>query len=155
MINSNIKEPVIIKKYPNRRLYNTKISNYVTLEDLFKMVKDGAEFVVIDAKSGEDLTKNVLTQIIFEQESKGYNMLPVPFLKHIISLYGNNIAKLIPEFLENSMKAVVDSHENMSKADLNPKNFSPMQFLEEATKQNMALFENTLKMFYGKDYDKK
>ena len=155
MINSNIKEPVIIKKYPNRRLYNTKISNYVTLEDLFKMVKDGAEFVVIDAKSGEDLTKNVLTQIIFEQESKGYNMLPVPFLKHIISLYGNNIAKLIPEFLENSMKAFVDSHENMSKADLNPKNFSPMQFLEEATKQNMALFENTLKMFYGKDYDKK
>src|SRR5213075_947616 len=89
-------EPVTIKKYANRRLYNTGTSTYVTLEDLADMVKSGEDFVVYDAKSGEDITRSVLTQIIFEQENKGQNLLPVAFLRQLIRFYGDSLQALIP-----------------------------------------------------------
>ncbi|MDF2964815.1 MAG: accumulation regulator DNA-binding domain protein [Rickettsiaceae bacterium] len=95
---------IIIKKYPNRRLYDTSTSQYVTLENLFTMIKEGKDFRVEDVKTKEDLTKNVLTQIIFEQEAKGYNILPESFLKHIIKMYDNNLQNLFSLYLEQAVK---------------------------------------------------
>src|SRR5215217_1582115 len=97
------KEPTTIKKYANRRLYNTGTSTYVTLEDLANMVKAGEDFVVFDAKSGDEITRSVLTQIIFEQENKGQNLLPITFLRQLIRFYGDSIQNLIPSFLEFSI----------------------------------------------------
>ena len=103
--NSDDTAPVTIKKYANRRLYNTATSSYVTLDHLCQMVKDGVEFVVVDAKSGEDITRSVLTQIIVEEEGKGDNLLPISFLRQIISFYGDNMQRMIlPSYLEHSMK---------------------------------------------------
>ena len=99
-------EPTIIKKYANRRLYNTGTSTYVTLEDLAVMVKGEEDFVVYDAKSGEDITRSVLTQIIFEQEGKGQNLLPVTFLRQLIRFYGDSMQGLVPSFLEYSMTSL-------------------------------------------------
>src|SRR5688572_11334103 len=96
-------EPVTIKKYANRRLYNTGTSTYVTLEDLAVMVKDGEDFVVYDAKSGEDITRSVLTQIIFEQENKGQNLLPINFLRQVIRFYGDSMQMLLPRYLDVSI----------------------------------------------------
>ena len=96
-------EPVTIKKYANRRLYNTGTSTYVTLEDLAVMVKDGEDFVVYDAKTGEDITRSVLTQIIFEQENKGQNLLPITFLRQVIRFYGDSMQMLLPRYLEVSI----------------------------------------------------
>lgn len=98
------KEPVIIKKYANRRLYNTASSTYVTLETLAEMVRDQIDFIVYDAKTGEDLTRGVLTQIIVEQEGKGVNLLPISFLRQIIGLYGDNMQWFVPKYLEDAMK---------------------------------------------------
>ena len=98
------KAPITIKKYANRRLYNTATSSYVTLDHLCQMVKDGVDFVVFDAKSGEDITRSVLTQIIVEEESKGgQNLLPINFLRQLISFYGDNLQFLLPRYLEQSM----------------------------------------------------
>ena len=97
-------EPVTIKKYANRRLYNTGTSTYVTLEDLAMMVKNGEDFVVYDAKTGEDITRSVLTQIIFEQESKGQNLLPINFLRQIIRFYGDSMQMLVPRYLDISIE---------------------------------------------------
>ena len=112
---------IVIKKYANRRLYNTGTSTYVTLEDLAKMVKKGEDFVVQDAKSGEDITHSVLTQIIFEQESKtGNTLLPISFLRQLISYYGDQMQMVVPSFLEHSMKAFTEQQtqmrEQMTKA---------------------------------------
>src|ERR1700753_2623041 len=93
------KPPVVIKKYANRRLYNTATSSYVTLDDLSAMVKEGGEFVVYDAKTGEDITRSVLTQIIVEEEQKGQNLLPISFLRQLISFYGDSMQWLVPGFL--------------------------------------------------------
>src|SRR6266436_3312264 len=100
-------EPVTIKKYANRRLYNTGTSTYVTLEDLGAMVKAGEDFVVFDAKSNDDITRQVLTQIIFEQENKGQNLLPIQFLRQLIRFYGDSIQSLVPSFLEFSLDNLV------------------------------------------------
>ena len=95
--------PVVIKKYANRRLYNTSTSSYVTLEDLSQMVKQGGEFVVYDAKSGDDITRSVLTQIIVEEEQKGQNLLPTSFLRQLIGLYGDSMQWLVPRYLDHAM----------------------------------------------------
>ena len=100
------KKDVVVKKYANRRLYNTGTSTYVTLEDLAEMVKRGEEFTVQDAKTGEDITHSVLTQIIFELENKeGQNMLPIPFLRQLIAFYGDQMQMVVPTFLEQSLKS--------------------------------------------------
>lgn len=140
--------PVVIKKYANRRLYNTATSSYVTLDDLSKMVKHGEVFVVYDAKTGEDITRAVLTQIIVEEEQKGQNLLPVGFLRQLISLYGDSMQWLVPRYLEHAMATFARNQEQMRKSlqeafgGLFP--FGP---LEEMGKQNLALFEKTMKMF--------
>lgn len=142
-------EVITIKKYANRRLYNTATSSYVTLDHLAEMVRRGEDFVVIDAKSSEDLTRSVLTQIIFEQENKGQNMLPIPFLRQLIGLYGDNLQSFVPSYLEMSMDAFRKNQEAMrrslSEAFTAP--HSGMRIFEDAARQNMAFFEQGLKMF--------
>ena len=140
--------PVVIKKYANRRLYNTATSSYVTLDDLSRMVKAGREFVVYDAKTGEEITRAVLTQIIVEEEQKGQNLLPISFLRQLISLYGDSMQWLVPRYLEHAMTTFARNQEQMRKnlqdafGGLFP--FGP---LEEMGKQNLALFEKAMKMF--------
>lgn len=146
-------EPIVIKKYANRRLYNTDTSSYVTLDDLCEMVKDGSEFIVYDAKSGEDLTRQVLTQIIFEQEAKGENLLPVNFLRSLIGFYDNSLKDFVPHYLESSMQAFMKNQEKMREvmgmggfAGANPLGGFATQ-LEEIGKQNMELFTKAFSMF--------
>jgi polyhydroxyalkanoate synthesis repressor PhaR len=140
--------PIVVKKYANRRLYNTATSSYVTLDDLSAMVKQGSDFVVYDAKTGEDITRSVLTQIIVEEEQKGENLLPISFLRQLISFYGDNMQWLVPRYLEHVMKTFAHNQEQMRK-NLQDAfgGLFPFGGLEEMGKQNMALFEKTMKMF--------
>lgn len=146
-------EPTIVKKYANRRLYDTGRSSYVTLDDLCEMVQEGHDFVVVDAKSGEDLTRSVLTQIIVEQESKGENLLPVNFLRQLISFYGDKMQAVVPNYLEQTLDVLVKNQEKIS--DNIHKSFEggvgvfgnvPSTF-EDMQRQNMEIFERTMKMF--------
>ncbi|MCK6449536.1 MAG: polyhydroxyalkanoate synthesis repressor PhaR [Alphaproteobacteria bacterium] len=143
------KPPVTIKKYANRRLYNTATSSYVTLDHLCQMVKEGTDFVVYDAKTGEDITRSVLTQIIVEEEAKGQNLLPISFLRQLISFYGDNLQWLVPGYLEHSMKSFARNQEQMRKymQDALGGLFPFGGQFEEMSKQNMALFERAMKMF--------
>lgn len=140
--------PVVIKKYANRRLYNTATSSYVTLDHLCRMVKEGTDFVVYDARSGEDITRPVLTQIIFEEEGKGQNMLPIQFLRQLIRFYGDNLQTLVPGYLEMSMDAFARNQEQMraSIADAFGGKRALEQF-EEVARQNLTMFERALRMF--------
>ena len=147
---------IVIKKYANRRLYNTGTSTYVTLEDLAKMVKKGEDFVVQDAKSGEDITHSVLTQIIFEQESKtGNTLLPISFLRQLISYYGDQMQMFVPSYLEQSMHAFssqqsqIRDHLAKSLGDTPlAKNLQiPMQLMEEQVKRNTEMFQQAMQMF--------
>ncbi len=141
-------EEIVIKKYANRRLYNTSSSSYVTLDDLSLMVKAGEEFVVRDAKTDEDLTRSVLTQIIFEEEAKGQNLLPISFLRQLIGFYGDSMQGVIPSYLEHSMGAFTQGQEQLQKQVSNA--FGGMDMFkagEEMAKQNMALFQQTMNMF--------
>ncbi len=147
---------VVIKKYANRRLYNTGTSAYVTLEDLAEMVRKGEDFTVNDAKSGDDITHSVLTQIIFEQEAKtGNTLLPVSFLRQLISFYGDQMQMVVPSYLEHSMSALTDQQEQfkdqMSKSmDANPMMANmkaPMQMIEEQVKRNTEMFQQAMSMF--------
>ncbi len=146
---------ITIKKYANRRLYNTATSSYVTLEHLCQMVKDGFDFVVYDAKTGEDITRSVLTQIIVEEESKGSNLLPINFLRQLIGFYGNSLQGLVPGYLEHSMEAFTGNQEQMKKLMQNAwGGLFPIGKFDEMSKGNMAFFENAFKMFapfYNKD----
>jgi len=137
-----------IKKYANRRLYNTASSSYVTLENLAQMVKDGVEFVVTDAKSGDDITRSVLTQIIFEEESKGQSLLPLGFLRQLIGLYGDSLQSMVPGYLEMSMEAFARNQEQMRRymSETFGELF-PFRQLEEIGRQNMAMFEQAMSMF--------
>lgn len=141
--------PVTIKKYANRRLYNTATSSYVTLEHLAQMVKDGTDFVVFDAKSSEDITRSVLTQIIVEEEAKGgQNLLPIGFLRQLIGFYGDQLGGLVPRYLENSMQAFQRNEEQMRQYMQQALDgIFPFNPLEEVSKQNMAFIENAMKMF--------
>ena len=150
---ANDAKPVVVKKYANRRLYNTATSAYVTLDDLAKMIKDGGNFVAHDAKSGEDITRSVLTQIIVEQEHKGQNLLPTSFLRQLISLYGDSMQFLVPGYLEQAMVAFARNQEQMRKSLEATFGIFPFGQFEEMGKQNMALFERALRMLapYGLD----
>ena len=141
--------PITIKKYANRRLYNTATSSYVTLEHLCRMVKDGIDFVVYDAKSGEDITRSVLTQIIVEEESKGgQNLLPIAFLRQLIGFYGDSLGGLVPRYLETSMQAFLHNEQKMRQYLQNALDgLFPFNPFEEMGRQNMALFESAMKMF--------
>jgi len=141
-------EPVIIKKYANRRLYNTGTSTYVTLEDLASMVKAGEDFVVYDAKTSEDITRSVLTQIIFEQENKeGQNLLPITVLRQLIRFYGDSMQMLVPRYLEVSIDNLAREQgkfrEQMAQA-FGVRGFGP---LEDMARRNMEMFENAFAMF--------
>jgi polyhydroxyalkanoate synthesis repressor PhaR len=125
--------PVIIKKYANRRLYNTETSSYITLEHLAAMTRDGRDFKVVDAKSEEDITHNILTQIIMEEEQRGQTMLPVPFLRQLIAMYGDSMQAMVPGYLEASMDSFRRNQQQF-------KSFANSPFAELA-KQNMAMFE--------------
>jgi polyhydroxyalkanoate synthesis repressor PhaR len=146
-------KPVVVKKYANRRLYNTATSSYVTLDDLAKLIKEGGDFVAHDAKSGEDITRSVLTQIIVEQEQKGQNLLPISFLRQLISFYGDSVQFLVPGYLEQAMVAFHRNQEQMRKSLQATFGIFPFGQFEEMGKQNMALFERALKMLapYGGD----
>jgi polyhydroxyalkanoate synthesis repressor PhaR len=140
--------PVVIKKYANRRLYNTATSAYVTLEHLSQMVKDKVDFVVYDAKTGDEITRSVLTQIIFEEESKGgQTLLPIPFLRQLISFYGDSLQGVVPQYLEMSMSQFARNQEQMRSYMQNAFGFNPFQQFETMGKQNMAMFENAMRMF--------
>ena len=141
--------PVTIKKYANRRLYNTATSSYVTLDHLAGMVKEGQDFVVYDAKSGEEITRSVLTQIIFEEESKGgQNLLPIRFLRQLIRFYGDSLQALVPGYLELSMESFTKNREQvrslMAEAFGGKFPFSPF---EDIARQNLMLFDRALRMF--------
>ena len=140
--------PVVIKKYANRRLYNTATSSYVTLDDLCDMVKKGEDLVVYDAKSGEDITRSVLTQIIFEQEAKGENLLPIGFLRQLIGFYDDQLRGLVPSYLEVAMENFANNQEQI-RANLEEAfgGIFPFQQMQELGKQNMAMFEQALSMF--------
>ncbi len=142
-------DPIIIKKYANRRLYNTATSSYVTLDLLSQMVKDQTDFVVYDAKTGEDITRSVLTQIIVEEEAKAeQTMLPISFLRHIISFYGDSLGSVVPQYLDHSMQAFARNQEQMRQVMQNAfDGLFPIQKMEEVNKQNMAFFESAMKMF--------
>ena len=141
-------ESVIIKKYANRRLYNTATRSYVTLDNLCQMVKQGTEFVVRDAKTGEDITHQVLTQIIVEEEAKGYNLLPIGFLRQLIRLYGDSIQALVPRYLEVTMESFNHNQERMrSRLDEAFGGVFPMAEFEELGRQNMAAFQKALNRF--------
>jgi polyhydroxyalkanoate synthesis repressor PhaR len=143
--------PVVVKKYANRRLYNTATSSYVTLDDLARMIKEGGDFVACDAKTGEDITRSVLTQIIVEQEQKGQNLLPIGFLRQLISLYGDSIQFLVPGYLEQAMLVFAQNQEQMRRNLQATFGIFPFGQFEEVGKQNMALFERALRMLapYG------
>lgn len=140
-------KPLIIKKYANRRLYDTSQSSYVTLEDLCALVKQGVDFKVVDAKSGEDLTRTVLTQIIFEQEAKGYNLLPINFLRHIITFYDDSLGALLPDYLEKMMDNFSSNQDNMRHYMNSFVDLSPFKAFEEIRQQNMELFEKTMNIW--------
>ena len=138
--------PVVVKKYANRRLYNTATSSYVTLDDLARMIKSGGDFVASDAKTGEDITRSVLTQIIVEQEQKGQNLLPISFLRQLIGLYGDSMQFLVPGYLEQAMLAFAQNQEQMRRNLQATLGIFPFGQFEEMGKQNMALFERALRM---------
>ncbi len=137
---------VIIKKYANRRLYDTETSSYITLELLSQMTREGRDFVVVDAKTGEDITHNVLTQIIMEEEQRGENMLPVSFLRQLISLYGNSMQSLVPQYLEASMDAFRKNQMQFQQAMEGA--FAGGPFADIA-KRNMEMFNAAATAFKG------
>ena len=140
--------PVVIKKYANRRLYNTATSAYVTLDHLATMVKEKTDFVVYDAKTGDDITRSVLTQIIVEEENKGgQTLLPIPFLRQLISFYGDSLQGVVPQYLEMSMTQFARNQEQMRKYLQNAFGFNPFQQFETMGKQNMEMFERAMRMF--------
>lgn len=149
--------PVTIKKYANRRLYNTGTSTYVTLEDLASMVKSGEDFLVYDAKTGEDITRSVLTQIIFEQENKdGQKMLPVSFLRQLIRFYGDSMQLLVPRYLEMSIDSLSKEQDKLRQQLASTLGVNPLTApFEQHIRRNMEMFERAFSMFspFGKRED--
>jgi len=139
--------PVIIKKYANRRLYNTDTSTYVTLEDLAEMVRAERDFVVYDAKTGEDLTHAVLTQIIVEQESRGTNLLPIGFLRQLIRFYGDGMQMLVPSYLEFSLDSLTKQQEKYRRNFADTFGTAAFDAVQEQVRKNFEAFEKALGMF--------
>ncbi len=141
------KPPVVVKKYANRRLYNTESSSYITLDTLADMVRIGRDFVVYDAKTGDDITRGVLTQIIVEEEGKGRALLPTGFLRQLIGFYGDSMQTLVPKYLENAMTNFARQQEQMRKAmQQTMGNFFPFG-MEEVSRQNLAMMERAMSLF--------
>ena len=146
--------PTVIKKYANRRLYDTGRSSYVTLDDLCEMIQEGHDFVVVDAKSGDDITRSVLAQIIVDQESGEENLLPTNFMRTLISFYGDNFKAMVPSYLDQTLNTFVKNQEKLreqiNKSIEDMKSINPMVpgagNIEEMTRQNMEIFERTMKM---------
>jgi polyhydroxyalkanoate synthesis repressor PhaR len=138
--------PVVIKKYANRRLYNTQTSSYVTLDHLAAMVKDGTEFEVQDARTGEDITRSVLTQIIFEEEAKGQSLLPIKFLRQLIRFYGDSLQTFVPGYLDMSMESFTKNQGAMRDRIAEALG-GGNHMIENMTRQNLQLFENAMAMF--------
>ena len=138
-------DKIVIQKYANRRLYNKATSSYITLEDLAKMVKEGVNFEVRDAKTGEDITRKVLTQIIFDEEARGQNLLPIQFLRQLIGFYGDRMQAFLPSFLELSLDSFIRQQERLRTqvAQATP----GVHLFDEQIRQNMALFDRAMKMF--------
>jgi polyhydroxyalkanoate synthesis repressor PhaR len=143
--------PIVVKKYANRRLYDTRSSSYITLDTLAEMVRQGVDFVVYDAKTGEDITRGVLTQIIVEQEGKGSNLLPTGFLRQLIGFYGDQMQGLVPKYLEQAMTAFAQQQEQvraaMQKTMGSMGTLFPFGNMEEVGRQNMAMMERAFSMF--------
>lgn len=140
--------PVVVKKYANRRLYNTESSSYITLDNLADMVRQGRNFVVYDAKTGDDITRGVLTQIIVEEESKGHNLLPTTFLRQLIGFYGGSMQGLVPRYLEHAMTSFAQQQEQV-RATLQKTMGSLFPFgnIEEVGRQNIAMMERAFSLF--------
>lgn len=134
-------QPVIIKKYANRRLYNTETSSYITLEHLAEMTREGRDFQVFDARTGEDITRSVLTQIVMEGEAGGQTMLPTSFLRQIIALYGDSMQGMVPHYLEASMAAFAENQAKFRDAAMKP--------FEQLARQNLAMFQAATEMMTG------
>ena len=150
------KEPTVIKKYANRRLYHTGTSSYVTLEDLAGLVRKGEDFVVYDAKSGEDITRSVLAQIIFEEESKdGQNLLPIAFLRQLIRFYGDSMQNVVPSYLDFSMSSLTREQDKLREQMANAFGSTAFDAIEDQVKRNAEIFDRAMRMFLpfgpGKD----
>ncbi len=145
--NSTSDAPVVIKKYANRRLYNTSTSSYVTLDDLAEMVKKGTDFSVYDAKTGEDITRSVLTQIIFDEENKGQNLLPIRFLRQLIRFYGDSMQAFIPSYLEFSLESLTREQERFRQQMMESFGGEPFRAMEEQARRNVAMFQQAVQMF--------
>ena len=144
---SGSSDAIVIKKYANRRLYNTSTSSYVTLGTLCMMVKEGQDFVVRNAKSGEDITRSVLTQIIFEKENKGQNLLPIFFLRQLICFYGDSLQNMVPRYLDSTMAAFTQNQEQFRQHfSKSMANANPISKMEELGQQNLAMFQQTVGM---------
>ena len=145
--------PVVVKKYANRRLYNTESSSYITLDTLAGMVREGRDFVVYDAKTGDDITRGVLTQIIVEQEGRGQNLLPTGFLRQLIGVYGDQVQGLLPRYLEQAMAAFAQQQEQMRTAMQKTMGSMGTLFpfgapsIEEVSRQNLAMMERAMTLF--------
>jgi polyhydroxyalkanoate synthesis repressor PhaR len=140
--------PVVVKKYANRRLYNTESSSYITLDNLADMVRQGRDFVVYDAKTGDDITRSVLTQIIVEEEGKGQNLLPTNFLRQLIGFYGGSMQGLVPKYLEEAMSAFAQQQEQVRTAmQKTMGTLFPFGNIEEVGRQNIAMMERAMNLF--------
>ena len=153
--NQRDEDTIVIKKYANRRLYNTATSSYITLDQLARIVKDGADFIVHDAKTGEDITRSVLTQIIVEEESKGANLLPISFLKQLIGFYGDSMQTFVPRYLEMSMESLTRNQEQVR--DMFSRTFdqmfplsgdNPDDAVDGMVKNNMVMMRRAMEMFH-------
>jgi polyhydroxyalkanoate synthesis repressor PhaR len=138
---------VVIKKYANRRLYNTATSTYVTLDDLATMVKAGTDFVVYDAKTGEEITRSVLTQIIFEEENKGTNLLPINFLRQLIRFYGDSMQAFVPGFLEFSLENLGREQEKFRGQLMEAWGADPFKAMHDTAQRNMSMFSDAMRVF--------
>ncbi len=147
MAKAQTDKPTVIKKYANRRLYNTGTSTYVTLEDLAQMVRGEEDFVVYDAKSGDDITHSVLTQIIFEQENKGQNLLPIAFLRQLIRFYGDSMQNLVPSYLEFSMESLAKEQENFRQQMAQAFGSTGFDAIEDQVRRNTEMFDKAMRMF--------
>src|ERR1700679_2675808 len=139
-------EKVVIQKYANRRLYNKATSSYITLDDLAGMVREGVDFVVYDAKTGEDITRKVLTQIIFEEERRAHPLLPIQFLRQLIRFYGDQMQAFLPSYLELSLDSFIRQQERL-RSQFTTMSPAGIGVYEEQIRQNLALFDRAMKMF--------
>jgi len=147
--NKNAADPIVIKKYANRRLYDTSTSQYVTLDYVRQLVKNGTDFTVVDAKSGDDLTHSVLSQIIFEEEARGENLLPLPFLRQLIQYYGDSLQSVVPSYLQATMDAFTQQQEEM-REQFSGSMHSPqaiMEAFQAQSRRNMEMFGQAMQMF--------